>query len=71
MLLLASNNYARENSAVVAFLKKVMATGFNQKHRCRTHKGLIDEPIGTLLYQLRKRLNTNEKGPHNQSIVNC
>ncbi len=55
-LLQAAENFAREHSAVVAFLKTVEATGFYQKQGYQVFGTLEDRPPGTVLYHLKKRL---------------
>jgi len=55
-LLEAAEDYARDNAAVVAFLKTVDAKAFYEKMGYQVYGVLEDRPIGTVLYHLKKRL---------------
>ena len=55
-LLTAAETYARENDAVVAFLKTVDAKVFYEKLGYRVYGVLEDRPVDTVLYHLKKRL---------------
>ena len=55
-LLQAAEAYARDNGAVVAFLKTVEAAGFYQGQGYEIYGTLEDRPPGTLLYHMKKRL---------------
>ena len=52
----ATEGYARDNDAVVAFLKTVDAKAFYEKMGYQVYGVLEDRPIGTVLYHLKKRL---------------
>ncbi len=55
-LLQAAEDFARQHSAVVAFLKTVEAAEFYQKQGYQVFGTLEDRPPGTVLYHLKKRL---------------
>lgn len=55
-LLTEAENYARENGAVISFLKTVDAKEFYQNHGYQVYGQLEDRPIGTILYHMKKRL---------------
>ena len=55
-LLQEAETYARENGAVIAFLKTVGATAFYQSRGYRVYGELEDRPIGSVLYHMKKRL---------------
>jgi len=55
-LLKAAEAYARDNDAVVAFLKTVAAKEFYEKMGYQVYGVLEDRPIGTVLYHLKKRI---------------
>lgn len=55
-LLAAAEEYARENKAVVAFLKTVDAREFYQRSGYHVYGVLEDRPRGSLLYHMKKRL---------------
>ena len=55
-LLAAAENYARDNEAVIAFLKTVDAREFYEHCGYRVFGMLEDRPLGTLLYHMKKRL---------------
>lgn len=55
-LLAAAESYARENDAVIAFLKTVEAKGFYERHGYQVYGVLEDRPIGTVLFHMKKRL---------------
>ena len=48
--------YARENGAVVSFLRTVDAKEFYEKFGYQVYGQLEDRPIGTVLYHMKKRL---------------
>ena len=55
-LLMEAEKYARENGAVVSFLRTVDATEFYEKFGYLVYGQLEDRPIGTVLYHMKKRL---------------
>ncbi len=55
-LLQEAEAYAREQGAVIAFLKTVGAKGFYEKQGYAVFGVLEDRPIGTVLYHMKKRL---------------
>ena len=55
-LVVEAETYAREQGAVIAFLKTVEAVDFYQKLGYEIFGILEDRPIGTQLYHLKKRL---------------
>ena len=57
-LVTAAEAYARENGAVIAFLRTVEAKEFYQKMGCRVYGVLEDRPIGTQLFHMKKRLDS-------------
>ena len=56
-----AENYAREQGAVIAFLKTVEAGEFYQRLGYETFGVLEDRPIGTLLYHMKKRLDRRDE----------
>lgn len=55
-LLMEAEKYARENGAVVSFLRTVDAKEFYEKFGYQVYGQLEDRPIGTVLYHMKKRL---------------
>lgn len=49
-------DFARDNGAVVAYLKTVDARGFYESCGYEVYGTLEDRPIGTVLYHMKKRL---------------
>ncbi len=49
-------DFARDNGAVVAYLKTVDARGFYERCGYEVYGTLEDRPIGTVLYHMKKRL---------------
>ncbi len=68
-LLEAAETYARDNDAVVAFLKTVDAGGFYEKMGYQVYGVLEDRPIGTVLFHLKKRIvgNSHPQNPQNST----
>ncbi len=68
-LLKAAETYARDNDAVVAFLKTVDAKGFYEKMGYQVYGVLEDRPIGTVLFHLKKRIvgNSHPQNPQNST----
>ena len=61
-LLEEAEDYARGNGAVVAFLKTVDAREFYEKQGYSVYGQLEDRPIGSVLYHMKKRLDTDQAG---------
>ena len=55
-LLAMAENFARENGAVIAFLKTVDAQYFYEKNGYLVYGRLEDRPIGSVLLHMKKRL---------------
>jgi GNAT superfamily N-acetyltransferase len=55
-LLQETEDYARSNGAVIAFLKTVDAKEFYKKNGYEIYGQLEDRPIGSVLYHMKKRL---------------
>jgi ribosomal protein S18 acetylase RimI-like enzyme len=59
-LLMEAEKYAKDNGAVVAFLKTVGAKQFYEKYGYQVYGQLEDRPIGTILYHMKKRLDVEK-----------
>ena len=59
-LLKEAEEYARSNGAVIAFLKTVDAKEFYKKQGYKVYGQLEDRPIGSVLFHMKKRLDTDQ-----------
>ena len=57
-LLEEAENYARGYGAVIAFLKTVDAREFYERQGYQVYGQLEDRPIGSILYHMKKRLDS-------------